>query len=102
MTDPEYQALNVRSDTHFIYLKAMSTISAVLLNAHLLRIDCSKPQFLKAGFYFSSNLDVPEPLHPTSLQTIIPHMPVVDLVSHYTMNESSKILNILNISILTD
>lgn len=63
---------------HLIIVRALGTLSALLLNASILQIDCTNIRGHQ--IYIPENLSTPTALTPTPLQTNTPHFPYVDLI----------------------
>ncbi|PVH86379.1 hypothetical protein DL98DRAFT_602101 [Cadophora sp. DSE1049] len=62
-----------------IVIRALGTLSALLLNATILHIDCHK-EIRSHEIYIPPTLSTPSALTPTPLQAMIPHLPYVDLI----------------------
>ncbi|KAH8810662.1 hypothetical protein F5884DRAFT_258369 [Xylogone sp. PMI_703] len=69
---------SLEDDMNYLLLRATSTISALLANAAVLHIDCSRR--LGPGIFVQPHLLVPPSLTPLTLQSTVPHHPYVDLI----------------------
>ncbi|KAG4433049.1 hypothetical protein IFR05_011467 [Cadophora sp. M221] len=61
-----------------IVVRALGTLSALLLNASVLQIDCRKIRGRQ--IYIPPYITTPATLAPTPLQTTTPHLPYVDII----------------------
>ncbi|KAL2062117.1 hypothetical protein VTL71DRAFT_6383 [Oculimacula yallundae] len=61
-----------------LIIQTMGTLSALLLNASILQIDCHTIRGRQ--IYIPNNIHSPSTLTPTLLQTRMPHLPYVDLI----------------------
>lgn len=70
-------------------MHSLKTVSAMAAIAGLLQISCEAGP----GFSISPFMAVPEPLRPTPLQELIPHLPYIDVIPLRSMRD--KILSSL-------
>lgn len=70
-------------------MHSLKTVSAMAAIAGLLQISCEAG----LGFSISPFMAVPEPLRPTPLQELIPHLPYIDVIPLRSMRD--KILSSL-------
>ncbi|KAH7390109.1 hypothetical protein BKA64DRAFT_757149 [Cadophora sp. MPI-SDFR-AT-0126] len=73
-----YQAPSPLTD-QLIVVRALGTLSALLLNAAILHIDCHK-EIRSHEIHIPPTLTTPSALTPTHLQATTPHLPYVDLI----------------------
>ncbi|RFU36257.1 hypothetical protein B7463_g76, partial [Scytalidium lignicola] len=80
-----------KNATNYILLHSTSTIGAILANAAVLHIDCSRR--LGPGIFVQPHFPAPPSLAPLSLQTVIPHPPYIDLIPIPPLRERLLIAN---------
>jgi len=80
-----YHTPNPLAD-QLIIVRALGTLSALLLNGAILQIDCHKETHTR-DIYIPHTLSAPSALKPTALQTVTPHLPYVDLIPFPTVRD---------------
>ncbi|KAH7312126.1 hypothetical protein BKA65DRAFT_518259 [Rhexocercosporidium sp. MPI-PUGE-AT-0058] len=78
--DTTRQKLHIQSPLtdYLIVVRALGTLSALLLNASVLQIDCT--EIRGRQIYIPPDISTSTTLTPTSFQTTTPHLPYVDLI----------------------
>lgn len=73
------------TDTHYLIIPGLTTLTALIQNANLLGIPCFPPRGLQ--IHILPGTSTPLSLSPTAIQSTILHFPLIDLISFAGMRD---------------